>query len=254
MMKLNFLKFALYSFLAIIMFACNNDEEVAPEEAEPSEIFAFDMQNPPIEVPSALQSSTNENAMVINTWLTNANAIASYGAYFQVPEGAVFSTTPISTSGSNNRIASSATVRVYTWTYSDGAQTFTTAYQLTEDANDYIFEIFYDFGDGFFKLLEGRESKAELMQGSLKWFGFIENEEFLSYQWEESSNGNFEFNIIIDSSTIQILANADGSGEINSFSDNVLNANYSWNAAGTSGTYTLYDEEGNIVETFNWTA
>lgn len=253
-MKLNFLKFALFSLVAVSMLACNSDEEVAPENEEPVVAFAFDAQNPPIEVPTALQSSTNENAMMINSLLASANALASYGTYFQVPEGAEFSTTPISTSNTNNRVASVASVKVYTWTYSDGTQTFTTAYQISEDPNDYIFEIFFNSGDGFVKLLEGRESKAELMQGSLKWFGFIDSEELLSYEWNELANGNFEFNLISGSFKTEILVNTDGSGEINSFTDTVINATYTWNAAGTSGTYILYDSEGNIADTFTWTA
>ncbi len=249
-MKSHFLKFALFSFLAVSMSACNNDDEVAPEDEEPVVAFAFDAQNPPIEVPSALQSSTNENAIAINGILASANVLSSYGAYFDIPEGADFSTTPISTS--NSRVASSGNVRVYTWTYSDANGTYTTAYQTSEDANDYIFEIFFNFGDGFTKLLEGRESKNDLKQGSLKWFDFSGGDTYLTYEWEEFANGDFEFNFITFSFRYEILVNADGSGAISSFTDNVINASYTWNAGGTAGTYTSYDSEGNISDTFDW--
>ena len=251
-MKSNFLKFALFSFIAVSMLACSKDDEVAPEEEEPVAAFAFDAQNPPLEVPTALQSSTNESALAINSVLAQANIISSYGAYFDVPEGAEFSTTPISTT--NSRVANVTGVRVYTWTYNDGQNSFTTAYQLSEDDNDYIFEIFYNFGDGFFKLLEGRESKDAQRKGSLKWFDFSGGDTFLTYDWEEFENGDFEFNFITFSFKYEILVNADGSGEINSFYEDALDAKYTWNAGGTAGTYTTYDDEGNITGTFDWSA
>ncbi len=251
-MKSNFLKFALFSFIALILLACSKEDEMAPEDEEPVVAFAFDAQNPPIEVPSSLQSSSNENAIAINGILANANILSSYGAYFDVPEGAEFSTTPINTS--NSRVAGTSNVKIYTWSYSDANGTYKMAYQISEDTNDYIFEIFFNYGDGFTKLLEGRESKDALRKGSLKWFDFSGGDTYLTYEWEEFSNGDFEFNFITFSFKYEILVNADGSGEINSFYENTIEANYTWNANGTGGTYTTYDSEGNITGTFDWTS
>lgn len=95
MKKFQLLRFSLFTALALTVFSCNNDEDPNPEAEEPIDALAFDSENPPIELPTAIQNSTSTDATIINSFVASANVITSYSSYFDVPEGAEFSTTPI---------------------------------------------------------------------------------------------------------------------------------------------------------------
>jgi hypothetical protein len=203
-----------------------------------------------------MQNSSNQYTAIVNGFAASVNALTTYNGYFQVPEGAEYSTTPIT--GVNERTA--ASFRVYTWTASDGVNSVTYAYQLSEDNDDYVFEIFYKYNsDNYYKLLEGRESKGDLRVGSLSWYGLEENSGVLfSYNWEEFVDGSF--NMTWSSSNEKVIFNiaSDGSGslgiyEINSSSQSIITSQIIWNAAGTEGTYITYSD-GVAVETINWTS
>jgi hypothetical protein len=251
MLKLKSLRLSLLSLIFIALFACKSDDEVAPEEQDPIEALEFDAQNPPIELPSAMQNSSNQYAATVNGFAASVNALTTYNGYFQVPEGAEYSTTPIT--GVNERTA--ASFRVYTWTASDGVNSLTYAYQLSEDNDDYVFEIFYKYNsDNYYKLLEGRESKGDLRVGSLSWYGLEENSGVIySYTWEESSDGSFSMVWDALGQRVTFDIAADGSGLVEVYYDNVIATKITWNAAGTEGTYITYSD-GVAVETINWTS
>ncbi len=246
------LKLSLLFALMVGFSACNKEDDAAtPEKIDPREAFAFSAENPPVQLPAAMQNSSNQYAQLINTFAGVANAMATYSVYFDVPEDAVFSTTPIS--AGNARLAG-ANYQVYTWTFGNGINSFAIAYQLNEDNDDYVYEIFFKDGtDIFYKFLEGRESKSDLSEGSLKWYGLDDsNEVIFTYTWTEKADGSF--NMVFDGFEDEIVfdINADGSGAIEIFSGSIINASYTWNAAGTAGTYTSYDDAGNVEELVNW--
>jgi len=250
MLKLKSYQLGLLALLLVVFYSCNSEEEVAPEEEDPIAALAFNAQNPPVQLPTAIQNSSNQYAAQVNSFAALANAMAGYSTYFEVPEGAEFSTTPID--AANSRIA--ADVRVYTWTFNDGTTSISYAYQLSEDDTDYVYEIFYKFNeDGFYKLLEGRESKNELVEGSLKWFGLDESNAIIySYTWKEFANG--AFNLIFEGFTQRLVFDIaiDGSGVIEVFEDGVISGKYTWNADGTAGTFTSYTD-GVETDSINWT-
>lgn len=256
MNNLKFLRYFILSTLSFILLACggeDNEVEKPIENKDPVVALVFSAQNPPISIPAALSSSQNDHAIAITGFLRQANGITSYASYFNVPDDAEVSNTPIQESV-DNRLQSGNNVTVYTWTYNNGNQFVTTAYQLTESGSDYLYEIFFDYGeeDGYIKTLEGKESITEIKNGELSFKGFNESDAELNYEWIESDTGVLVFKIYSFYNTIEITKNPDNSGSLNIYSQGFKNADYTWNASGTSGTYATYDAQGNLVDSGNW--
>lgn len=247
----------LLAFIAIgLITACSKDEEAKPEQELKEASFGFDAEDPPIEVPTALETSDNEQAQQIATYLNSINSITTYTSYFNAPDDAEVSNTPINTGTSGGRMsATQENVVVYTWTYTQGDESVTYAYQVSEDNQFYYFEYFIKYNDDpYLSLIKGAESKADLKEGYLEWFSDYGSDEYLlRYEWTENADGSFVFNYYASSYTIELNIAADGSGTIDYYESGNLFANYTWNAAGTEGSYTTYDSEGNAT-TVNWTS
>ena len=240
--------------IALFAFACNNEEAQPNQQEEAAEVFEFSAENPPVDLPTAMQNSSTPEAQMINGFVASLNSISAYGAYFDIPEDAEFSTTPVSTSG--GRTAALADVQVYTWTYADGQQSFTIAYQLSETTTQYKFEIFFNYnGEGFTKVLEGQESKDASRDGNLKWYvAELGADPIYVYSWKDNADGSFSAKFEGESYLLSYEIAADGSGEIEQSFDGVPFVTYTWNAEGTAGTVVYYDGDGNVTDTINWTA
>ncbi|PTB96302.1 hypothetical protein C9994_08025 [Marivirga lumbricoides] len=249
-------RYLIVSSLSIILLvSCGEDENEVekPEENEnPIVALVFSAQNPPINIPAALSSSQNDHAIAITGFLRQANGITSYATYFNVPDDAQVSHTPVH--GSENNISAANDVTVYTWTYNNGNQFVTTAYQIVNTGDDYLYEIFFDFGEeeGLVKTLEGKESITDTKNGELSFKGFNEFDTELNYEWAESDLRVLNFKLFGFYNTIEITKNPDNSGALNIYSQGFKNADYTWNASGTSGTYTNYDAQGNQVDSGTW--
>ncbi|MTI20586.1 hypothetical protein E1176_06100 [Fulvivirga sp. RKSG066] len=253
-------KLFLLALVAVLATACSKDDEPSPDQQLEQAALAFDQENPPIEIPSSIASSNSEEAKAINSFMEQVNTLTNHSYYFEVPEGAEKSTKPINTNGRTS--ATKENVIVYTWTSSDGqGNSITVAYQISEDDLFYYFEYFMNYNDdGFISVVKGAESKSDLMEGYLEIFSNANNDgsSALRYQWKESADGSFTFDYFIFDSKLSLVVNADGSGTLQSFSgdDNggyVIEVEYTWNAEGTAGTFTLYDQ-GEVSTTGDWTS
>jgi len=243
---------------ALIFTACSkDDEDVSPQQELEEASLAFDQQNPPVEVPTAIQSSDAPEAQAISGFITQVNQMSTYTAYFEVPEGAEKSSDPIETNSGGRIAATQEDVLVYTWSTSDGqGNTVTAAYQVSEDDDFYYFEYFLKYNDEpFISVVKGAESKSELKEGYLEWFSEsgTDGSYLFRYEWEESADGTFSFNFLGFDSKVSLVISPDGSGVIQSYDGGVIQAEYTWNADGTAGTYTLY-ENGEVSDTDSWTA
>lgn len=247
-------RFSLFFSLCLLAFACSKDEEVQPKQEEIVDPFEFNAQNPPIEIPAGLQNSSAPEAQMINSFIASANGITAYGGYFNIPENAEVSTTPIT--AANGRSAMLEDVKVYTYTYSGGGETVTLAYQLTETADYLKFEIFLEEnGGGYYKFLEGQESKADARDGYLSWYAAEwGTDPVYTYTWQDNADGSFSMRFEGLDYLLTFEIAADGSGDISQYFDGNISAKYTWDAAGTGGTVTYYDSSGAVTETYNWTA
>jgi hypothetical protein len=249
MFKFPLEKLMIASILVLALLACGSDDEViTPDDTELIIALSFSAQNPPVNVPGPLNASNNQRAKEIVDILRSANAITLYDSYFNVPDDAQISKTPVA--GSTFQ---SANTTVYSWIFNDGSQFVNTAYQISEVEGDHKFEIYFDYGDGLAKSLEGKESSNELHNGFLLDYGLNgSNQVQLDYQWSESSSLGFNISLVNAGRHIEIKVEADNSGSAEVFIDNIPSRSYKWNGAGTSGTYTEYDSNGIVSQSGEW--
>lgn len=236
--------------LALALLACGpDDEEVTPPEVtDPIIALSFNAQNPPVSVPAPLNASNSDKAKEIVDILRSVNAITFYEGYFRVPGDAETSTTPIEGSSFQN-----SNTTVYTWTFNDGSQFVNTAYQISEAEGAYRFEIYFDFGDGLNKSLEGKESVNELNNGYLLDYGLDGASQVqLDYEWTESSSEGFSLSLINADRRIEIHIADDNSGSADVFINNIPSKSFTWNGAGTKGEYTYYNSSGNVLQSGGW--
>lgn len=252
------------SVLALIT-ACGSDDEAPVPNIENAEL-AFSAQNPPIEIPTALSTSTDQNASQINAQLNVVNSVSNLFAAFEAPAGAEKSTTPIGRTSKNGRVAATnedVVVYTYTATTTDdqgNTVTVSVAYQIADVGDKYTFELFYKFDGGdFIPYLYAEESKSSLREGSLIVYNIFDEqnpgtESLITFEWEENSAGVLNFNYSAFGLLVELVINPDNSGSMDLYYDGVRNFNGTWNAAGTSGTFTYYNEDGSVSSSGSWTA
>ena len=251
--------------IASLFVACGDDDdnEVAPEPTFEDASLEFSAQNPPVEIPSGLQQADDPNAAAISGQLQLVNSLSTgFASFFEVPEGATRSTTPINTSGRVDATQNNVVVYTYTSTFQDPetgeTSTYTVAYQITDLGTDFFLELFFQFDGGeYFKFLEGQESKGQLRNGYLEIYytafdGQQSDTPAITFDWNESSNGLFEFSYFTEGSSVEIVVNPDNSGSLEAFEGGSLYFSATWNAEGTAGTYAYYDGSGNATDSGNW--
>ncbi len=256
----NLVKFFSLVFFLAFAVSCGDDDSDSPSTNLENAEFEFSMAEPPITVPTALTQSNDQNALQINTWLGTANAMTGYLSNFQTPAGAAKSNTPVGKKGAVNGRTKEDVV-VYTYTSDDGmGNTISVAYQLSEDADDYIFEIFWQYNDSEFqRLIYAEESKDPLRNGFMEVY-FIDptssgssSEFILRYEWEETAAG-FTFRVFDsgDAFELMIVVLPDNSGSLTLSYSGVRSYEATWNADGTSGTFSTFDSEGNEESSGTW--
>lgn len=249
MYKFYFEKLLMLSFLTLSFVACGPDDEVEkPKTTEPIIALSFNAQNPPVSVPGPLNASSNQRAKEIVDILRSVNAITSYNIYFIVPADASVSNTPIAGSSFQN-----ANTTVYSWIFNDNSQFVNTSYQISEIEGNYKFEIYFDYGEGLKKSLEGSESVNESNNGYLLDYGLEgATQAQLNYEWTESTSEGFKITLVNASIRSEVTISPDNSGRAEVFDNGVATKTFTWNAAGTSGTYEYYNSNGTVQLSGSW--
>jgi hypothetical protein len=236
--------------IALIITSCSKDEDVQPDLDDVE--FTFDAENPPVTIPQGLQTSSDSRALLANAFLNQANGIIAIVSSIQPPPGADKSSTPIN-GRSNGRVANTKeNVSVYTWIASDGNNSVSYAYQVSETSTHYVFELFLKVNnDDYIRYWHSEQSKTG-KQGFLELFGdYDEGNYTLRYEWAEVA-GVFHFDMITADTEINIISNPDHSGSLKVYENGQLETELTWNAGGTAGTYAEYDSEGNLEESGVW--
>ena len=192
-------------------------------------------------------------------YVEGVNAITSYLSYFTPPAGAVKSSTSIT--ASNARVASTQKeYLVYIWT---DANNGSVAYQVSEESDKYVFELFFKAksGSNWLRYLYAEEKKdrsSGLMKVYDVFTGGPSTTVLFSYNWARTGDQldvtmeipdedpQFVFKTVI---SINVKTKA---GSVSYYIGNVKEYNMTWDAAG-NGTWTWYEEDGKTVnESGTW--
>ncbi len=238
---------------AVVASACSDDDDNKKSNLE-SVKFGLANETKLIEATESLQNSDNEVAMMANGWISVANGLLQYTSYLQAPSNAVKSKNRIT--AVNGRTNANGDVLVYTW--SD--QSFTYAYQVSEQSDRYVFEIFLkETGGDWYKYTQAEELK-DGSAGRMKVFD-VEGPDasfvLFSFRWEHQDDDDFALSYFdfIDESSISFLVDSNGTGFAGAYSGTGSNRKkvyeLVWYAEG-GGLWTYYDEEEVVAETGEW--
>ncbi|WKN43333.1 hypothetical protein [Tunicatimonas pelagia] len=196
-----------------------------------------------------MTSSNDTYAQRAVGYVKLVNQIGSYFNYFQPPTGATRSSQPITVA--NGRIeATQKQYLTYTWT----DQQTTIAYQISEEGDKYVWEIFLKQGEGDFqRFIYAEESKVARI-GKMDVYNYFAgqgNDLLMKYAWEEKEDESFILTGIVPSGdlTYVITVNPDASGSAKyTFAQDKYEIQ--WDAAG-NGNWAFYSE-GSVVTSGDW--
>jgi hypothetical protein len=243
---------ALLLSAVVIASACSDDDD--KKSSLESAKLSFTANTKAIEAPEAMQNSDNEYAQMANGWVQVANGMTQYLGYMEAPAGATKSSSRI-TAG-NARAKAGGDVLVYTWT--DEQTGYSIGYQISEESDKYVFEIFLrESGSVWVKYFYAEEKKdrsAGLMEIYNIW-GDNTSEVIFKYAWTRSGDIlTLTFSDSSDESSLVITVNEKtGAGSVTSFNGNIKTYEMIWDAQG-NGTWTYYDAEGNVDDSGTWEA
>jgi hypothetical protein len=229
-------------FLVILLFgsSCKKDEDkptgpvyVEPAIAERGEVVA---------IPDGLESKANAgdyDALIAVSYMNLANAISAYSSAFTIPDNA-------------EETGKKSGSKVYHWSYQGYSYWMT----FEELASSYRWKYEWEFpGQSRFTYFLAEELKSGASGSWTIYNPENPTNEVWNYDWSVSSNETFsatlEWNDGDESSSFEVEAKADNSGSFMYYTGTTLNAEILWNSNG-SGTYTFYEEGGNI--TGSWTS
>ncbi len=250
-MKLS-LKFLAVLFVSLILFSCDNGEEVDPSTGLENASLSFDPSKPPVEIPTAMMNSSDPKAIEAVGYIALANGMSSYLSNLTPPPNADKSNDRINGRTTNGGRVSDIEddVLVYTWTSGD----ISVAYQISETPSKYTFELFWKLTptDDYVRVLHAEESKL-VREGFMEW-SFDTSDDFLfRYEWSEAADGTFYFDMLTpdNSLVINIVSKPDKSGSVKYYIEGELLYDISW-AANGSGSWAFYSE-GEIIDSGTWT-
>lgn len=241
--------------VAIFAFSCSKDEEKPSLEKKAISLAEGDQV---IAAPAALLSSDDPQAQLAAAWIMQANAMSSYLHYFNMPAGAQKSEAPIT--ASNGRVKDAGDHVTYIWNDAQSGQSV--AFQVSEESDRYVFEIFLklEAGADFLKYFHAEEKK-DRSNGFMKIydiFGIYGDDAsvvWINYEWSRVGSifnltmteysESFEVDITYDQNT--------KAGSVAYYFDGVKEYSLTWDASG-NGTWAYYNEEGTITESGTWTA
>lgn len=241
--------------VALFAFSCSGDDE---KPSLDKQALSFLEDDQVITVPPALLASDDDQAQLAASWITMANAMSSYLHYFEMPAGAQKSEAKIT--ASNGRVKDAGDHVTYVWTDEQSGQSV--AYQVSEESDRYVFEIFLklDAAAEFLKYFHAEEKK-DRSEGFMKIydiFGISGDDTsvvWLEYDWSRAGNifnltmkdhtDNYRIEFAIDRNT--------NAGSVVFYGGGVKGYELIWDGAG-NGTWAYFNDEGTVVESGAWTA
>lgn len=244
-MKLKLL--SLIALMAIVMSCSKDDDDPAPSVDNAK--FSFAGNEEIIAVPAAMQQSSDPYASQVASMAMEANFTAAYFTMMMVPpEGAVKSTTEIVASNGRTAQTNSGNVVVYTYSYGDAGQTLEIAYQIKDQSDSFLFEIFMNTDGSWYKLLSASEKKDK-SSGYMHMYSELDSEPIYRWEWTRSGDTiNFLMTDFEYTKSEMTINNKTKAGSVKSYwatgDTNItweLSSEITWNADG-SGTWKEYTD------------
>ena len=145
----------------------------------------------------------------------------------------------------------------YVWTYTEGQATVTFISTPTGDGINWEVKLNGVYGDvqvQNFVYLKGFSS-SDGKSGWWEGYDLDTGEKAIRYEWTTDNQGTVHATLTTygDSpAKFEVVNNKDGSGSLVVYQNGVKTLQATWQANG-SGTYTVWDEDGNVVDQGNWT-
>lgn len=239
---------------AIFAFSCSKDEEPSLEQ----KAISLAEGDQVIVAPPALLSSDDPQAQLAASWIMQANAMSSYLQYFNMPAGAQKSEAKIT--ASNGRVKGAGDHVTYVWEDENSGQSV--AFQISEESDQYVFEIFLklEAGADFLKYFHAEEKK-DRSEGFMKIydiFGIYGDDAsvvWINYEWTRAGD-IFNLSITEYSESFHVDITVDQNtkaGSVTYYFDGSKEYTLTWDGAG-NGTWAYYNEEGTVTESGTWTA
>ena len=240
--------------MLVLIPACSSDDGPAnpgggDTNEPPAQTTLMEAMAP--QLPSGLTSSSSPQAQTITTQVgTFATQLNSWLTIFGEPTG--------EPSYEKNG------TWTWTWTWGQAPSVITLQLQVSETDTAYTWQmtisgtldgsvltdfVFYeayarkDGSEGYVRLRDPEQDTAETWD--------------VVWEWETAQNQTYTMALTsLEDSRLEVVINADGSGSISAFDWNgsqwAINFMYTWSAAGSSGTFVVYDEDGDPVSTDDW--
>ncbi|HYF66505.1 MAG TPA: hypothetical protein VD884_00150 [Ohtaekwangia sp.] len=237
--------------LAIFAAACSNDDDDAKPQLVKQKLSLLEAN--PITPPTAMANSENPHAQIATTLVSSANIMSPYAPYFETPARATKSISKITES--NGRLNDTGDFTTYIWEDDNSEQTI--AYQVSEESKSYVFEIFLklEHDSKWVKRLDVEERKDQ-SAGTLLVYDFASDNastKLLEYNW---TRGNKVFELTMKTyeekiQTMHLVYNEKTQAGSISYEGSDVSYEMEWDSNG-NGTYTYYDENGDISEEGEW--
>ncbi len=232
----------LFSIGLIFLSSCKKNE-VEPANGDDFKLGLFDLQT--ITVPDAMAQSSDPHAQQANAQILLLGSFKIYQAFFLFPVGAEKSNTPITGRRAGN-------YSVYKWSDGNGGEI---AYQYRQDGDKIFFEVFFkENGSNYVKFIDGTQTigrSAGIMYIYEKGFNST-TLVAVEYTWDYNNDVSTSSMKTTESDVLlEVVSQADKSGELLLKENGVVRASWSWNAAGV-GSWIDYNEDGSVSDQGSW--
>ncbi len=201
-----------------------------------------------VTVPQAMQQSQDAHAIMTSSYISMANTVQIYTAFFSPPSGKI------------GNISSTSGDYVKSWNYG-GANVTLTASQTSDGYNWNITlnGVFDNVTYNDFKFIEATSS-TDGSSGQLMLFSPDNSEYTAEWIWSTLASGVYNITMrsnqtAQDQMRIVVSSNPDNSGSVEVY--NIVNSNpvknyqSSWSASG-SGQWSTFDDQGNLQDSGSW--
>lgn len=239
-------KFFLFVALLFVATACSKDDEQSTDKPggattkAPFEVSIF--QGETIELPEVIQKNNNPKAIDLASDFEELTSFYDDQDLFNIPVGAVKSTSTTSVGSRPAAAAKSAAVieyTVYTYSYTAGGEMTYLIYQYSVQNGMDVVEIFMKSDAIGTMKLASLQQRKDGKQGTMSMYimGFA-----LQWTWTINDDGSVDISYILSNGNRWDLHfKEDQSGTLRYYSNSELVYEYIWTAAG-SGTFTNYRE------------
>lgn len=247
-------KYLSLCLVALLAFACSDDDKDSSKDLSNVKLSLSEKEEV-VKIPAALMNSDNQHAVQVAGYLSMANEMSQFLSLVEVPKGAKKSSNKIE--ASNARVAATGDHTTYTWSDEDGSY----AYQISEEADAYLFEIFMKVDGSDWLRFFYAEEKKDGSEGTMKIYDILgmmgddPSVVWITYHW--SYDGDI-FNFTVDSADEGIgmemsINTKTFAGSVKYYFDGQLSVEYTWDSS-FNGTYIIYDENGEVEDTIEWSA